>query len=147
YDGVVLVMNRQARELTEPAVFARSEGLQPEDEKVLLDRGRLVSAVAPVDFYEEIVARGGEQRKTRITGATLAYPYVRSGDMESGRFVNEADMRAFARVCVLGYRLKLRLFGSEDAVGQAVNVGSRRFTVVGVGKKLGNMFVNDSDFI
>jgi putative ABC transport system permease protein len=147
YDGVVLVMNRQPRDLTDAALFARSEGLQPEDAEVLLERGRLVSAVAPVDFYEEIIARGGEQRKTRITGATPSYAYVRNREMESGRFINEADMRAFARVCVLGYRLKLRLFGTEDAVGQSVSVGARRFTVVGVGKKLGNMFVNDDDFI
>ena len=32
-------------------------------------------------------------------------------------------------------------------MGQTISVGSRRFTVVGVGRKLGNMFVNDDDFI
>jgi putative ABC transport system permease protein len=147
YDGVVLVMNRQARDLTEAAVFARSEGLQPEDADILLERAKLVSSVAPMDFYEDIVRRGDQERKARITGATPSYPYVRNRAMESGRFINEADTRAYARVCVLGYRLKTRLFGSEDAVGQTLSIGSRRFTIVGVGKKLGNMFVDDDDFI
>jgi putative ABC transport system permease protein len=32
-------------------------------------------------------------------------------------------------------------------VGRFVNVGERQFTVVGVGRKLGNEFVNDDDFI
>jgi len=147
YDGVVLVSNRQARDLTEAAVFARSEGLQTEDAALLLSRGKLVAAVAPMDFYEDMVRRGDVERKARITGATSSYPYVRSRSMESGRFINEADERAFARVCVLGYRLKSRLFGTEDAVGQTLSIGSRRFSVVGVGTKLGNQFVNDDDFI
>jgi putative ABC transport system permease protein len=147
FDGVVLVRNRQARDLTEAAVFARSEGLQPEDAQLLLSRGKLVASVAPVDFYEDIVRRGDEERKAQITGATSSYPYVRNRAMESGRFINEADERAFARVCVLGNRLKTRLFGTEDAVGQSISIGSRRFSIVGVGKKLGNQFVNDDDFI
>ncbi len=147
YDGVVLVSNRQARDLTESAVFARSEGLQPEDTRILLGRAKTVSAVAPMDFYEDIVRRGDVERKIRITGATPSYAFVRNRAMESGRFLNEADDQGFARVVVLGYRLKSRLFGSENAVGQTVSLGSRRFTVVGVGKKLGNNFVNDDDFI
>ncbi len=147
YDGVVLVSNRQARDLTESAVFARSEGLQPEDTRILLGRAKTVSAVAPMDFYEDIVRRGDVERKIRITGATPSYAFVRNRAMESGRFLNEADDQGFARVVVLGYRLKSRLFGSENAVGQMVSLGSRRFTVVGVGKKLGNNFVNDDDFI
>ena len=147
YDGVVLVSNRQARDLTEVAVFARSEGLQPRDADLLIERARLVSSVAPMDFYEEIVRRGDVERKVRITGATDSYAYVRNRSMEAGRFINEADERSFARVCVLGNRLKTRLFGTEDAVGQTISVGARRFIVTGVGKKLGNQFVNDDDFI
>src|SRR2546426_12821605 len=63
YDGVVLVSNRQARDLTDVAVFARSEGLQPEDAELLQRRAKLVSSVAPMDFSEEIVRRGGGERK------------------------------------------------------------------------------------
>ena len=147
YDGVVLVANRQARDLTESAVFARSEGLQPEDTRILLDRAKMISAVAPMDFYEDIVRRGDVERKVRITGATPSYAFVRNRAMEAGRFFNEADDQGFGRVVVLGSRLKSRLFGSEDAVGQSISLGSRRFAVIGVGKKLGNNFVNDDDFI
>ncbi|HEU5181244.1 MAG TPA: ABC transporter permease [Candidatus Polarisedimenticolia bacterium] len=147
YDGVVLVSNRQPRDLTEAAVFARSEGLQPEDSQILLGRARAVDSVAPMDFYEDIVRRGDVERKIRITGATPSYAYVRHRVMEAGRFFNESDQQAFGRVVVLGHRLKKRLFGTENAVGQSVSLGSRRFMVIGVGKKLGNNFVNDNDFV
>jgi len=147
YDGVVLVMNQNARDLRESALFTRSEGLQPRDADVILQRRKLVTAVAPVAFWEEIVRRDNIQRKARISGVTASYAVVRNRKTESGRFFNEADEQSFARVCILGYRLKNRLFGREDAVGKTVKIGERLFTVVGVGRKLGNQFVNDDDFI
>ncbi|HEV8336388.1 MAG TPA: ABC transporter permease [Candidatus Polarisedimenticolia bacterium] len=147
YDGVVLVLNRGARDLRESAVFARSEGLRPRDAEIVLARRKLVTAVAPVTFWEEIVRNGSVQRKARISGVTPSYATVRNREVESGRFFNEVDENSFTRVCVLGYRLKNRLFGSEDPLGKTVKVGERVFTVVGVGKKLGNQFVNDDDFI
>ena len=147
YDGVVLVMNQNARDLRESALFTRSEGLQPRDAEVVFQRRKLVTAVAPVAFWEEIVRRDNIQRKARISGVTASYSVVRNRKTESGRFFNDADEQSFARVCILGYRLKNRLFGKEDAVGKTVKVGERLFTVVGVGRKLGNQFVNDDDFI
>jgi len=147
YDGVVLVVNQNARDLRESALFTRSEGLQPRDADVIFQRRKLVTAVAPMAFWEEIVRRDNVQRKARISGVTASFAVVRNRKTESGRFFNEADDQTFARVCVLGHRLKIRLFGSEDAVGKTVKVGERIFTVVGVGRKLGNMFVNDDEFI
>jgi putative ABC transport system permease protein len=147
YDGVVLVMNQNARDLRESSLFTRSDGLQPRDGEVILQRKKLVAAVAPVAYWEEVVRRDNVQRKARISGVTASYAVVRKRRVESGRFFNDADERSFARVCVLGFRLKGRLFGSEDAVGKTVKVGERLFTVVGVGRKLGNQFVNDDDFI
>ncbi len=147
YDGVVLVMNQNARDLRESALFTRSEGLQPRDADIILQRRKLVTAVAPVAYWEDIVRRDNIERKARMSGVTPSYAVVRNRKVESGRFLNESDEQTFARVCVLGSRLKNRLFGSEDAVGKPVKIGERLFTVVGVGKSLGNQFVNDDDFI
>ena len=147
YDGVVLVVNQNARDLRESALFTRSEGLQPRDADVVFQRRKLVTAVAPMAFWEEIVRRDNVQRKARISGVTASFAMVRNRKAESGRFFNEADDQTFARVCVLGHRLKIRLFGREDAVGKTVKIGERLFTVVGVGRKLGNMFVEDDEFI
>src|SRR5207247_9255992 len=48
FDGVMYVVGRDARDLRETAIFARSKGLQPGDANVLLARSRAVSDVAPV---------------------------------------------------------------------------------------------------
>lgn len=146
FDGVMYVIDREPEDLRESAIFTRSKGIQPEDAGVLLARANKISAVAPVMYGEEIVRRGGVERKARVMGVTPSYAVVRVRKMEAGRFFNEYDESTFARVCVLGHRLKIRLFGTEDAIGKSVSIGARQFRVVGVGAKLGNIFFNDRDF-
>ncbi len=146
FDGVLYVAGRDARDLRDREMFARSRGLQPEDADLLLARAERIRAVAPVQMTEEIVRRGSVERKVQIMGATPSYAVVRSRKISEGRFLAEQDERSFGRVCVLGHRLKGRLFGTEDAVGKTVEAGGRLFRVVGVGAKLGNRFVNSSDF-
>ena len=147
YDGVVYVVNREARDLREGALFTRSEGLQPRDVSILLARRELVSAAAPAVFDEQVVRRGAEERKARIMGVTAEYARVRDRSLAAGRFIADSDERSFARVCVIGHRVKIRMFGSEDPLGKSVSVAGRPFRVIGVGKKLGNDFVNDDEFI
>ena len=48
-------------------------------------------------------------------GVTPAYARVRNRRAAQGRFIDDLDERSFAKVCVLGHRLKRRLFGTEDA--------------------------------
>jgi len=147
YDGVVYVVNREARDLKEGALFTRSSGLQPRDVPILLARREFVSAAAPAVFDEQVVRRGSVERTARIMGVTAEYARVRSRSLAAGRFVADSDESSFARVCVIGHRLKTRMFGSEDPLGKSVSVAGRPFRVIGVGRKLGNNFVNDDEFI
>jgi putative ABC transport system permease protein len=146
FDGVVYVMGREPRDLTEQAIFARSKGLQPQDAQVLLARGRLVSAVAPAHYEEAVVRRREVERQVRLMGVTRAYAEIRKRDMQLGRFFNDMEDEACARVCVLGHRLNRRLFGHEDPLGKLVMVDGRQFVVVGVAEKLGNVFFDEDDF-
>ena len=148
YDGVVYVVGREPRDLIERERFSRSKGLQPSDAVLLMERAQLVSSVAPVTMIDEQLVRYGDvERKARVFGITEGYPVVRGRRIEAGRFFTESDERSFARVCVLGYRLKNRMFGTNDPLGQTVRLAGREFRVVGVGEKLGNLFVNDDDMI
>ncbi len=146
FDGVMYVVGREPADLREQTVFGRSKGLQPSDAGVILARRHAVSEVAPVQYDEDIVRRGGVERRSRIFGVTPSYATVRNRSLEEGRFFSEADEVGFGRVCVLGWRLKQRLFGSESPVGKSVHVAGRPFRVVGVGKKLGNEMFDEHEF-
>jgi putative ABC transport system permease protein len=147
YDGVMIVVNRDARDLTESAIFTRSRGLQPEDADLLMSRRQAVSMVAPEISGESVVRRGKAERKARVMGVTQGYAVLRHRKMEAGRFIRTIDESSYARVCVLGYRLRRRLFGTEDPVGKDIAVDGRPFRVIGVVKKLGNEFVDDDEFV
>jgi putative ABC transport system permease protein len=147
YDGVMNVVTRPPRDSADRARFALSPGLLPEDADVLLQRAELVRQVAPVQRMQLIVEHGKVRREVRVEGVTPAYAEVRRREAAAGRLINESDMEGFHRVCVLGHRLRLRLFGTEDPMGKDITLGGTRLTVVGVGPKLGNQFVNDDDFI
>ncbi len=146
FDGVMYVEDRGPRDLKEQAVFARSNGLQPEDAQVVMNRRRSVAAVAPAVFTEERVRRGEVERAVRVMGVTSAYAQVRGRKVEQGRFFGEIDEQNFARFCVLGHRLNRRLFGSANPLGQTVNVGGRHLMVIGVGEKLGNALFDEDEF-
>ena len=145
FDGVVFVENRNARDLREQSINTRSKGLQPEDADLIMARRKVVTAVAPVTVDEQIVRHGATQRKARVFGVTPSYQEVRNRKLSAGRFFSELEERAFARECVLGWRLKARLFGAEDPLGKFITMGGRPFRVVGIGQKLGNVFVNNDD--
>jgi putative ABC transport system permease protein len=147
FDGVMYVTGREARDLRESSIFTRSKGLQPEDARFLAARGGSIAAASPVMFSDEVVRYGGEERKVRVTGATAAYAVVRNRAMETGRFFNESDEDSSTRVCVLGHRLRRRLFGEDDPTGRTLTLSGRSMRIVGVVQKLGNRFVNDDEFI
>ncbi len=147
YDGVIYVMNRDPRDPREAEIFQRSRGLQPGDAAALVERGIEVEAVAPAIYAEGLIRRGATERNARVMGVDPTFARVRKRQPAEGRFITDSDERAFARVCVLGHRLKLRLFGSEDPLGKNVEVDGRPFQVVGVGKDLANMFVHDDEFV
>ena len=146
FDGVMYVVDREPKDLREQSIFARSKGLQPEDAAVLLSHGKLVWDVAPAVYDEAMIKRGTVERNARIMGVTPSFARVRGRRVAEGRFIDESDERMFARVCVLGHRLKQRLFGAEDPLGKTVLVGGTACRVVGVGPKLGNQFFDEDDF-
>ena len=147
YDGVLYVVQRTPRDAVERARFGQSEGLRPSDAAMLLKRRELVEAVAPVQIEEVTISRGSIRREVQVSAVTPDYAFVRRRGVALGRTFTVNDERSFAKVCILGHRLRLRLFGVEDPQGQEVLIGGQRFRVVGVGEELGNRFVNDSDFI
>jgi putative ABC transport system permease protein len=147
FDGVMYVVGRGPHDLREQAIFARSRGLQPEDVDVLLRRADAVDSVAPSLINEALVRRGDVERRARIMGVTPSYAVVRQRSIDKGRFFGDLDDAARAQVCVLGWRLNRRLFGTEDPIGHTVQIDGRPFRVIGVSEKLGNQFVNDDDFV
>ena len=74
----------------------------------------------------------GESRRTAVRGHSERYPITANRGVTRGAFFSERDVRASARVALVGETLVERVFGDVDPVGQTVRVGTIPFEVIGV---------------
>ena len=81
-----------------------------------------------------------------IVGTTSGFPRVRDYDLALGRFLTGEDDARANKVVVLGSSIATELFGNaQAAVGEKVQIGSYRFTVVGVMAEKGVVGTTDYD--
>ena len=128
------------REGRTPGVF---EGLTLDDVSAIERRVTQVDAVVPRLEEPVKVARLSKTYSAQAVGAGPRYLDVSVVEMDKGRFVSDDDNRNWAKVVVMGTKVKEALFApGEDPIGQTVTVlqGNVRVpvTVVGLLARKGN---------
>ncbi|MDA8137303.1 MAG: ABC transporter permease [Desulfobacteraceae bacterium] len=93
--------------------------------------------VAPLMVGAAPVGHGHLIREVIVLGSTAELYIVRGLTMAQGRFIPTGDVNRAEALCVLGYKLKSELFGSDSPLGQFVRIADRRYRVVGVLSKKG----------
>ena len=123
------------------------------------DRGRLtmrdaraiergvsgVSAIAPQLRASVQLVAEGRRASTSAVGGTPGYAAAAGIAAESGRFISDADVRAGARVAVLGPTVAAKLFPGVDPIGESFRIDRVPFTAIGVLEPKGSSFGNDND--
>ncbi|HEY0159136.1 MAG TPA: ABC transporter permease [Thermoanaerobaculia bacterium] len=143
-DGVVIASQREPVDPVEKAKAHLSRGLRIEDVKAF-ENADYIRAMSPVGESRAVVTGGTTTRRIDVFGVMPEYADIRNRTVSSGRWISERDVATNASVAVIGWELKHKLFGGEDALGQKINIGGRRVTVIGVGSKFDMTFVDDDD--
>lgn len=106
-----------------------------------------IAAVAPVYQRTAQISNGANNTNTQVIGVTPTYERIRNWRTTAGRFVDERDLQAVARVAVLGKATAKNLFGSEDPVGKSIKINRIPFRVIGVLAEKGgtSMFGGNQD--
>jgi putative ABC transport system permease protein len=143
-DGVLVMSQRAPSDRVERAKSYVSRGLRVEDIK-WFDGAENITSLSPVGTTRAVITAGRVTRRIDVYGITPEFAEIKNRTTSAGRWISDRDNQGVAPVCVLGFKLKEQLFGGGDAVGQMINVGGRRLTVVGVGTKFNMQFVNDDD--
>jgi putative ABC transport system permease protein len=91
-----------------------------------------VSMVTPTVNARSQLVSGNANWNTSVQGVSEQYPEVRKWTVQSGEFFTDADVRAAARVIVVGQTVGDNLFAGMDPVGQTLRVMNSPFRVVGV---------------
>ena len=113
------------------------QSLKPEDAAAIEAQCDAVKFTSSSTNSRAQVVYGNKNWNTSVQGTGARYPEIRSWEIEAGTFFDEAQVKAGAKVCVLGSEVKKSLFEDEDAVGKVIRVKQIPFQVLGVLKSKG----------
>jgi putative ABC transport system permease protein len=74
----------------------------------------------------------GKSDDSNVVGVTPSYFRLAKYNLAEGGLFAEPDERDFEQFCVIGSRVKQKLFGPLDSIGQAIKIDKMWFTVIGV---------------
>ena len=106
--------------------------LTVEDAREISRQCAAVLRVSPMTQTNAQVVYQDQNWNTQITGSDVAYPLIRNWAIVEGRFFLEDDVRAAAKVCVLGRVVVDNLFGGESPIDQTIRIKGIPMRVVGV---------------
>jgi putative ABC transport system permease protein len=127
---------------------ASAQSLTNDDVDAIERLATTVAAVAPEYSSNAQVVYGNKNTQTTVLGVTPAYLSVRNWQVESGRFIDDLDLRSQAKVVVLGATVVEDLFGSTliDPLGKTIKINRVSYQVVGImASKGGDSFQNQDD--
>src|SRR5688572_14836466 len=118
------------------SIFGRespSELLTLDDMRAVQQQVSGVVAASPmVELNERIPAGGGRERDIVVLGVGPDYRVIRNLQVLAGRFFDQDDAQARAKVAVVTELFAQQMYGSQPAaVGHTLNLRGLPFTIVG----------------
>jgi putative ABC transport system permease protein len=111
----------------------KSRGLAQRDAEAIEDAVPGVAFAAPrIEIAAYKAAAAGAKTAAQIRGVGERHREVAPLALAEGRFVDTADQRHHAQVCVLGAAVRRALFGAGPALGKDVKLDDTWFEVIGV---------------
>ncbi|MFK7765861.1 MAG: ABC transporter permease [Mariniblastus sp.] len=108
-------------------------GLTFEDMTRINDTLDTIDAIAPFREFRYEARYLDQMLEARVVGLEPEYAKTNKLEIASGRFIDYSDLQEQTNVCVLGAEVAKRLFRTEYAVGQTIQIANKfRFMVVGV---------------
>lgn len=118
--------------------------LSDEDFEDISKLPNITNGYAAIMAQEKVTA-GGDSRKASIFGVSASYPDIDKSKMASGFFYSETDDNSLSQVAVLGSKIKDKLFGETDPIGQTISIRKAKFRIIGVMASRGATLGMDMD--
>lgn len=126
------------------------ETLKMNDYESIKDECTYIKAISPVVNKSGQFIYGNENAPSTIYGVNQDYMETRQISVADGDLFTDADIKASAKVCILGQTVVDNLFpNGGDPIGKTVRFNSIPFRVIGVLKKKGynSMGMDQDDLV
>jgi putative ABC transport system permease protein len=127
-------------------IIKRNKNLKREDLEAVMAQCESCQAISP-----NLQRTADVRRKDRVVydasvrGVSEDMPKIQAIDLDEGRFFSGFDVGHARPFAVIGAEVREEIFGTAEALGKVVKLGSDNYTVVGVEKKNGNMMGQSLD--
>jgi putative ABC transport system permease protein len=124
----------------------RNKRILWEDYAALRDDMRIPRNVGAAAYTSADVKHGAQLAEdVTIHGVTANIGEMGNAEVAQGRYVSETDNDHRSEVCILGNDVVTKLFPGVDPIGKTINVKGHEYTVVGIGKTIGNVMGQSQD--
>jgi putative ABC transport system permease protein len=132
-DATISVYTGETSKIYQGLPLGRDIRFKLSDIDFLRENLPLVGMISP-SYGRSFRVRCGDVRTTTYgEGVGPDFKYMRRMiPQPGGRFLNDADIRDQRRVAFIGDEIAKTLFGSENAVGQTIELDDLPYTVIGV---------------
>lgn len=114
------------------------ETLKMTDYEALKNECKYIKAISPIVSASGQFIYGNENTPSSMTGANADYLEIRQLKVADGEMFTDSDIKASAKVCLLGNTVVENLFpDGSDPIGKVVRFNSIPFRVIGVMEKKG----------
>ncbi len=145
---IVVIPGRIANGPSDVASSFLTDSLKVADLEALEKKANVPTLVniSPMLTTTNTAFYGNETFRLTMYGMAPAVQNMMDVSPDQGSFFSEEDVRGYARVVVIGSKVKNELFGDGEAVGKRIKIKNNTFLVIGViGKKGQSAFVNFDD--
>lgn len=123
-----------------------AQSLTVEDANAIQGQISNIKAVAPAITKRYQVTAKGNNTNTQTIGTTQDYITARNVTIDTGSFFNAQQMKASAKVAVIGPSVRDDLFGENaNPVGQMIRINNMDFQVIGMTKAKGGSGPSNQD--
>jgi putative ABC transport system permease protein len=125
----------------------RIDGFKMDDVRDIRQHCDLIKTLSPeLPMQNGATAKfGGKSIDVLPNGVMPDYQRLRNVKVAHGRFLSDEDADNWAKVCVIGDRVRQDLFDNENPIGKNIEVDGLSLTVIGVAVPKGRTFEGDED--
>ena len=102
------------------------------DDVLSLKENEYIQYVSPTVSGSLTAKAGSTNTTASIMGVYPDYASIVNTELDSGRYIMDADIANRSAVCIVGQELAMDLFGNTNVVGNTLHVDGRKFRIVGV---------------
>lgn len=109
-----------------------SPGLTMKDAESIREIIPTIDKVSPEVIYETSIIKDGIKSSATLTGVTPDFFSVYNLALQRGTMFTESQMESGNAVCLIGQKIAIKFFPSEDPLGKYIKCGDLWLKVVGI---------------